>query len=758
MIEKIKNSKFLETNKIVYLGSLIICIISFIFLIISFKNIKSMERVTDKIYTHPYEVFNAGWLINSNMSHINVYVEELVNEDNTLAIEEIENYIEKEFEEMKDYHITIYEKYLSKSDEKEVFFNEMHEIKRLEREIAKLLKEGNIERAREIYENDFSQLMNSNDETLKTMIYQTLEHMSILIEEGRSKSEFIYLLLLLLSSGIIIISILFAIAVSKKRKEDLRSRELLFDMLTENIDDVFFMYNIKKSKMEFVSRNIERIFGVSHKVALSGYDAMLPYMQGIEINKILEEYKTNPQKLSELRVQAMNPKTLEKKWIQIRIYPVVEGEELVRYIVVFTNITEMLETQRNLKNALALAEEANNSKRDFLSRMSHEIRTPINAIVGMTTIANESLDNKLKIKDCLSKIKTSSTYLLGLISDILDMSKIETGKMNIVIEKFDLENLIANIVSIIQPQAKLKGVDFKVSLENINNKKIIGDELKVKQVLINILANALKFTPVEGEINLTIKEIEKDGELILIFTITDTGIGMSEEELKRIFSPFEQANIDTHRKYGGTGLGLSITKKLVELMEGDIHVRSKKGIGSEFIIELPLVVEGSNENKDIISAVKEDTEIAEELTQEQIDYDFSDKRILLVEDNELNLEIASELLKFKDTKIEVALNGKEDIEKFEESLNGYYDAILMDIQMPILGGYEATEAIRKSSHKDAKTIPIIAMTANAFSEDIDQALESGMNAHISKPIDQEVLYSTLYKFMKGEFSGIEKSE
>ena len=432
--------------------------------------------------------------------------------------------------------------------------------------------------------------------------------------------------------------------------------------------------------------------------------------------------------------------------MHIRIYPVIQDGELTRYVINFTDITEILNSQRDLMDALNLAESANNSKRNFLSRMSHEIRTPINAIIGMTDIANSNIDDKNKIVDCLNKIEISSKFLLGIINDILDMSKIESGKMSITSEQFTLNSFTSNIESIINPQAKLKEIKFNIIFSEIKYNNIIGDQLRVNQILINILSNALKFTPRGGEITLKIKEIQRNGKLRIRFIIKDTGIGMDEEELGRIFRSFEQANVNTNIKYGGTGLGLSITKNLVELMNGSINVSSIKGEGSQFTVEIPFEVDKNNIDDNSYIEIESDRFRVEDQNKE-INYDFSGKRFLIVEDNELNLEIASEILKFKGANIETAENGEIAFEKFENSSPGYYDAILMDIRMPVLSGYDATKKIRKSNHLDSKTIPIIAMTANAFNEDVSKALECGMDDHIAKPIDKEILYSTLDKFV-----------
>lgn len=535
-------------------------------------------------------------------------------------------------------------------------------------------------------------------------------------------------------------------------------------------------------------------------------------------------------------------------------------------------MTKESEQQKSLQAALIAAKQASSAKSEFLSRMSHEIRTPMNAILGMSALAAQSIGNDEETRDCIAKIGISGHYLLTLINDILDMSRIESGKMLLHNAPFSFPEFIGGINTVIYGQAEKKGVNYETIVAHGIDDGYIGDAMKLQQVLINVLGNAVKFTPSGGKITFSISMVEKNEKTTKIrFAVNDTGCGIADEAQERIFEAFEQQDAETSPLYGGTGLGLAISKSLTELMGGTIRVRSIVDVGSEFVIEVPLEIDqsivvkhrparysfadlrtlivdddlmvceqtagvlkdigmipewvtsgkeavtrvkslwGANKRFDfilvdwkmpdmdgietsrqirrivgpdvtiiiitaydwasieqeaiaagvnmcinkpmfkstLISAFTKASGKAERLRSENVkqDFDFTGKRILLAEDHPLNAEIAMKLLGRKNCLVEHVENGLKALEKFTTTPVGYYDAILMDVRMPIMDGLQATTNIRNWNKADAKIIPIIAMTANAFDEDVDKSKSAGMDAHLAKPIDPQLLFRVLYRLI-----------
>ena len=394
-----------------------------------------------------------------------------------------------------------------------------------------------------------------------------------------------------------------------------------------------------------------------------------------------------------------------------------------------------------LQDALDIAKQANQAKTTFLNNMSHDIRTPMNAIIGFTTLASKHVDDKDKIKDYLEKIMQSSNHLLSLINDVLDMSRIESGKMVVEEKENNIKEIIEEVKNIIQANLDAKELEFKVDTDKITNSDIYCDKLRINQILLNLLSNAIKFTPNKGTIFLSAiqKSVAKNGFGVYEFRVKDTGIGMSPEYLKEVFEPFTRERNSTVSGIQGTGLGMSITKSFVDMMGGNIEVKSKINEGTEFIVTLKFKLQQSHKEESKINNIENIGDTNE--------VEFKGKRILLVEDNPMNREIATEYLQDFGFIVESAQNGKEACDVLEKAQVGYYDLVLMDIQMPVMDGYEATRTIRKFENKEIANIPIIAMTANAFEEDKREAIEAGMNGHLAKPVDIVELRNLLKKIL-----------
>ena len=399
----------------------------------------------------------------------------------------------------------------------------------------------------------------------------------------------------------------------------------------------------------------------------------------------------------------------------------------------------MQERERQTEIDKALAEENSRAKTSFLSNMSHEIRTPMNAIIGLDNIALRDPDLSPKTREHLEKIGASADHLLGLINDVLDMSRIESGRMVKKNEEFSFSKFIEQINIIINGQCQDKGLNYDYRILGDVADYYVGDDMKLKQIIINILGNSVKFTDAPGHVSLTVEDTGiEDGLSTLRFVMSDTGIGMDKEYIPKIFESFSQEDMNRTNKYGGSGLGMAITKNFVEMMDGEIKVDSEKGVGSTFIVTVKLGV--SDRKDETLSDSAEDKESPESK--------LAGRRVLIAEDVEQNAEILEDLLELEDIESEIAVNGAEALRMFSESEEGYYDAILMDVRMPVMDGLSATREIRALDRKDAAIVPIIAMTANVFEEDVDQSLSAGMNVHLSKPIEPDKLYETMAELIK----------
>ena len=403
--------------------------------------------------------------------------------------------------------------------------------------------------------------------------------------------------------------------------------------------------------------------------------------------------------------------------------------------------TELRQAKLAAEEAFQVAQEANRSKSSFLANMSHDIRTPMNAIVGITSLIEHECDDGEKVKEYAKKIELSSQHLLGIINDVLDMSKIETGKTTLKYADFSISELLQEMDTVFHPQANEKHQTFVITGENIRHDWVKGDRIHLMQIFTNLLSNAVKYTQAGGIIQFIVEECQTNSSVYakFHFMVKDNGMGMSPDFKDKIFDAFTREESSLTNKIQGTGLGMAITRNLVEVMGGTIDVESVKGQGSCFEVLLDLKIaeqrvaaptQKIQENMQDISVLK-------------------GMRFLCAEDNELNAEILTELLKIEGAECTICENGEEILKAFEQSAPDDYDMILMDVQMPVMNGYEATKAIRRSSHELAKTIPIIAMTANAFSEDIQHSLAAGMNAHISKPVEMRILEKNVRDIKSG---------
>lgn len=431
-----------------------------------------------------------------------------------------------------------------------------------------------------------------------------------------------------------------------------------------------------------------------------------------------------------------------KKISYFRVTLLLSGDEkeLSYVTVAVRDITELhkkeIDERDALRSACEASRQASRAKTEFLSNMSHDIRTPMNAIAGFSQILERHLDSPEILRENIAKIKRSSQILLDLINDVLDVSRIESGKMILDEQPVDLKNLAGDILDMIRPSVEKHGHQLHTSLE-LPEELFLADDLRLRQILMNLLSNSVKFTPDGGEIWFSAwEDTDNDGGKYknIHFQVKDNGIGMSEEFLEHLFEPFERARETVNMQ--GTGLGMTITRNLIHLMNGIIEVTSEHGEGSCFDIMIPM------------KAVKSEKLPEKTPAKNSAVPDWSGHTILVVEDNELNMEITCTFLLETGASLETASNGKEAVEKFEASEKGHYSVILMDVQMPVMNGYEATRAIRQSTHPDAAEIPIIAMTANAFAEDIHAARQAGMNEHLSKPIEIEKMYQTLKRWME----------
>lgn len=535
---------------------------------------------------------------------------------------------------------------------------------------------------------------------------------------------------------------LFGYAVSGRKRKKKTGKEaftseekIALSSFGEQKEEAYLIIHVKDRMPVCAGENLEKITGVSFgKLQQDITNLGQIAKNSKEGRKIWESYYAWD---GTDRFQS-DFQAADDQWLWMTAERSADG----RYdLILFRVITQMREMIEKYRNQIEVLEEESNSKTTFLSRMSHEIRTPMNGIIGMVTLAEGKLEKTHPAMQYLDKVDEISDHLLSLINDILDISRIEAGKVELEQKTFSIQKLGDKIYNMFAKSLSERGIHYEVRFEDKSVDYVIGDELRISQVIINFLSNAVKFTE-KGEIIVTFRQMmEKDDMVDLMISVHDTGIGMSTEFINRIFRPFEQEGIDISKKYGGTGLGMAITDQIVRLMGGEIVVKSEEGKGSDFsvFLHLPKALQIPE------TAVSEQKQEAVEKTEH---YNIRGCRILLAEDNEINAMIAQEILEQKGAKVEVAENGELAVEAFRTHPAGYYDVILMDVQMPVMDGRKAAGIIRKTDRRDAGRIPIFALSADAFVEDERMSIESGMNGHFAKPIDFTMLEQRLGAFLE----------
>lgn len=851
----------------------LVCGLALLFAVLSTSTILSMNQDLSALYEYPYlnaqhinRATNAVSLMRQGMNRLAIRR----GAKDYAAVRTLVEEAMPELEESLDY---IAGHYLGPAEDVDVLKDAAEQIVVLQQELLEH-EEYEAQKAKRLLEEELAPLYDQFMEDSNVVMVWSTAAVREMDRECDHTTRKVVILAAVMTLFILTVSVLYYRSIQKKSRE-LEGRELLFSLLTETIDDVVYIYHATRRESEFLSGNTERVLGLTEEELLRDPDKRRAMFADQESFRMVEAIfrGTVLQKPVERECRIMNPKTKREQWMLLQVYPVLQDGGVERYIAKLEDQTEERRTRQTLRDALENARQANAAKRNFLSRMSHEIRTPMNAIIGMTAIAAADPDDRAKTEECLTKIAYSSKYLLSIINDVLDMSAIESGKISITREPFDLARLLTELGAVYESQCASRGVQFALT-SDLSEEHLIGDQVRLNQILHNLLSNAVKFTPTGGRVRLEVGQTGQQGVYRqLCFTVSDTGIGMDEGFQKRMYLPFEQ---DPHAgvlRQGGTGLGLAIVRNLVTLMGGNIRVKSAPGKGSVFQVELPFEPDQSvcctvesGERKDLRVLVADDdrgtcehaalllermgmsvrwvlsgAEAVEEILWACADgtdydvcildwqmpgmdgietarrirervgpdlliiilsaydwsgvepqaraagvnaflskpmfpsnlhralreaaghgktppaparrcgrYDFTGRRILLAEDNQLNLEIAAALLESAGAAVDQVSEGRAAVRAFAQSPPGTYDMILLDVQMPVLDGHGAARAIRACPRPDAARIPIFAMTANAFAEDVAAAKAAGMNEHVAKPIDAEALYALLDAYFRGD--------
>ena len=522
----------------------------------------------------------------------------------------------------------------------------------------------------------------------------------------------------------------------RKKDQQLLAREELFSSLSHNVDDVFLMIDTETSKVEYVSPNVQRILGISPEAVQEDFHVLCAaggYNCRSRLDDLMQMERGTQQEWNRAFI---HQETGESRYIHVTGF-INDVQGAKKCIVDLSDRTGEHQTTLAVEAALEVAEKANKAKTDFLSNMSHDIRTPMNAIIGITTLMKNELHEPEKLAEHLGKLESSGQLLLGIINDILDMSRIESGKTTLNIEKMNLPQQVSQLDSIIRQQAGQRRQTFTVSTD-LQHENVLGDPNRLNQVLMNILSNAVKYTPTGGHIRLEVEELPRNEHYARYrFVVQDDGIGISADYQKTLFDPFTREERSGTNKVQGTGLGMAITKSIVDLMGGSISVESATGKGTRFEVVLEFPIDTEADTVQQVQTLPEEAEAASPL---------SGMKFLCAEDNAINAEILQMLLETKGASCTICSNGQEIVDAFAGVKPGDYDMILMDIQMPVMDGLEATRRIRNGENPLGRTIPILAMTANAFLEDMQKSKEAGMDEHLSKPVDISALEQVVKRF------------
>ena len=849
------------------LNMVAVIVLMIVYLIVTLYNSERLAAQTEKMSSHPFEMVVAGGELKMCIAKMQVRVERLYKHNTTDDVIYIRGILDELYEETDQVLKRLKHAYQGSDKEWDNLEDNLDEIKKQQNGFLLYVS------ADECFPQD--QVIAYEEEKIEPLYQETTAMIDEMLEDAEEGGLQYVQNVEQLRVRVLVLSIILMVAmlavfifsqyIMWRQRKELQNRSTLFDSLSKSIDDAFVIRDAKSGEIVYRSLNMERVLGISPT------DETL--YQGLKSEDVDEIYRY----IGDFELAASYKKLVEytrpdgeKRWVLLRLYR-VNNLDTPQVISFYSDRTNEEKQRIFLDAAMENADKANQAKGDFLARMSHEIRTPLNAIIGLVTLAIASIEDSAKVQDCLTKINFSSKHLLMLIDDILDMSQIESNKMKLQNEEFDIYQFINSFVVTIYSQAKAKNLEFKESITGFSEgSEYYGDSLRMGQILLNLVSNAIKFTPEGGSVFLKVEKLVTKKNLDIVrFEVTDTGIGMSEEVQERIFAPFEQADSSIAAKFGGTGLGMSITKNLVMLMDGKIYVNSKENEGTTFTVDIPLLKKESEtkipdfENMGLNALVVDDEEeecrhavrvlqeikiqaewvmhgaqaiervishhrgnrdydiclidwkmhdidgievtrriraevgydvpivmisaydymeieeearaagvdgflpkplyrtaVYEEISRELKEREgrqiqgkakqklLSGKKILLAEDNDINRDIAKELLELQGATVIACEDGKQALQAFQNSGIREYDAILLDNRMPVLDGYETAGRIRALNRKDAVIIPMIAVTAHAFSGDVTAALRAGMNAHVSKPLDIAELCDKLIKEME----------